>query len=99
MEPTFFGQFSCCIDIDENKYPGETELDTNPGLTLAQTLTLSIGERSFGNFIYSRCYETAHFDFAYMNSSSNRERDPESRSEMDFTRKITIAWNWRLENK
>ena len=26
------------------------------------------------------------------------ERDPESRSEIDLRRKITIAWNWRLKN-
>ena len=32
-------------NIDKNNYPEETELDTNPSLTLAQTLTLSTGER------------------------------------------------------
>ena len=57
--------------LHENNYPEETQLDTNPSLTHAQTLTLSIGERSFGNFIFSRCYETANFNFAYMNSPSN----------------------------
>ena len=29
------------------------ELDTNPNLTLARTLTLSIGERIFGHFTSS----------------------------------------------
>ena len=41
---------SCCINIDKNNYPEEAELDTSPSLTLARTLTLSTGERSFGNF-------------------------------------------------
>ena len=36
------GQGSCCRLLDKNSYPEETELDTNPSLTLAQTLTLSI---------------------------------------------------------
>ena len=35
----------CCLNIDKNNYPEETELDTNPSLTLARTLTLSTGER------------------------------------------------------
>ena len=43
MKPAYFGQCSCCSSIDKNNYPEETELDTNPNLTLAQTLTLSIG--------------------------------------------------------
>ena len=50
MKPAYFGQCSCCINIDKNNYPEETELDTNPSLTLARTLTLSIGERIFGHF-------------------------------------------------
>ena len=45
MKPACFGQCSRCPNIDENNYPEETELDTNPSLTLALTLTLSIGER------------------------------------------------------
>ena len=45
MKSAYFGQCSCDIDIDKNNYPGETELDTNPSLTLARTLTLSTGER------------------------------------------------------
>ena len=45
MKPAYFDQCSCCIDIDKNNYPEET--DTNPSLTLAQTLTLSTGERNF----------------------------------------------------
>ena len=64
------------------------KLYTNPSLTLAQTLTLSIGERSFG-----------HFTFAYMNSLYNLGRDQKSVSELDFRRKFIIAWNWRLKNK
>ena len=53
MKPAYFGQCSCCINIDKNNYPEETELDTNPSLTLARTLTLSTGERNFGHFTSS----------------------------------------------
>ena len=55
MSGTYFreSQCSCCINIDENSYPEETELDTNLSLTLAWTLTLPTGERSFGNFTSS----------------------------------------------
>ena len=42
-----FAQCSYCPNIDKHNYPEETELDTNPSLTLARTLTLSTGERSF----------------------------------------------------
>ena len=87
------------MNIDKNDYPEETELETNPSLTLARTLTLSTGERIFGHFMYSRCYDTTIFNFTYMDSSKNLGKDPESRSEIDFRRKITIVWNWRLENK
>ena len=45
MKPAYFGQCSCCLNIDKSNYPEETELDTNPSLTLARTLTLSTGER------------------------------------------------------
>ena len=45
MKPAYFGQCSYCLNIDKNNYPEETELDTNPSLTLARTLTLSTGER------------------------------------------------------
>ena len=38
------------MSIDKNNYPEETELDTYPSLTLAQTLTVSTGEFSFGHF-------------------------------------------------
>ena len=53
MKPAYFGQCSCCINVDKNNYPGETELDTNPSITPARTLTLSTGERSYGNFTSS----------------------------------------------
>ena len=53
MKPAYFGQCSCCINIEKNNYSEETELDTNPCLTLPRTLTLSTGERSFGNFTSS----------------------------------------------
>ena len=53
MKLAYFGQCSSCINIDKNGYPEETELDTNPSLTLARTLTLSIGERIFGHFTSS----------------------------------------------
>ena len=68
MKPAYFGQCSCCINIEENNHPKETELNINPGLTLAQTLTLSTGECNFGHFTASRCYDTTIFNFAYMNS-------------------------------
>ena len=68
MQPAYFGRCSCCTNIDKNNYPGETELDTNPSLTLGQTLTLSIGERSFGNFTSRRCNDSTIFNFASMNS-------------------------------
>ena len=45
MKPAYFGQRLCCLNIDKSNYPEETELDTNPSLTLARTLTLSTGER------------------------------------------------------
>ena len=67
MKPACFDECSCCINIDENNYPEQTELDTNPSLTLARTLTLSTGERSFGHFMSSRCYDTTIYNFAYMN--------------------------------
>ena len=53
MKPAYFDQCLCCINIDENNFPEETELDTIPSLTLARTLTLSIGERNFGDFTSS----------------------------------------------
>ena len=88
------------MNINKNNYPEETELDTNPSPILAQTLTLSTGERNFGHFISSNCYETTNFNLTCMNSPYNLGRDPESISEIDFRRKITIAaWNWRLKNK
>ena len=99
MKSAYFGQCSCGINIDKNNYTEETELDTNPSLTLARTLTLSTGERISGHFTFSRCYDTTIFNLAHMNSPKNLGRDPESRSEIDFKRKITIAWNWRLKNK
>ena len=58
MKPAYFSQCSYCPNIDKNNYPEETELDTNPSLTLAENLTLSTGERSFGHFTSSRCYDT-----------------------------------------
>ena len=45
MKSAYFGQWLCCLNIDKNNYPEETELDTNRSLTLARTLTLSTGER------------------------------------------------------
>ena len=99
MKPAYFGQCSCCINIDVNNYPEEAELDIKHRLTLARTLTLPTGERSFGNFTSGRYYDTTNLNFAYMNLPSNLGRDPESRSKMDFTQKITIVWKWHLENK
>ena len=93
MKSAYFGQCSCGTNIDKNNYTEETELDTNPSLTLARTLTLSTGERISGHFTFSRCYDTTIFNLANMNSPKNLGRDPESRSEIDLKRKITIAWN------
>ena len=53
MKLAYFGECLCCINIDKNYYPEETELDTNPSLTLARTLTLSTGELNFGNLTSS----------------------------------------------
>ena len=95
MKTAYFGECPFCPNIDENNYPEEKEFDTNPSLTL----TLSTGERSFGHFTSSCCYNTTIVNFAYMNSPKNLGRDPEFRSEIDLRQKITIAWNWRLKNK
>ena len=95
MKPAYFGQCSCCLNIDKNNYPEETELDTNPNSN-----PNPIHWRAyFGHFTSSRCYYTTILIFMYMNSPKNPGRDPESRSEIDLRRKITIAWNWCLENK
>ena len=91
MKPVYFGRCSYCTNIDKNNYPEETELDTNPSLTQAQTLTLSIGELSFGHFTSRRCYDSTIFNFAYMNSLYTLGRDPESTWEVDFRGKFTIA--------
>ena len=45
--------YETSININKNNSPEETELDTNPSLTLARTLTLSSGERSFHHFTSS----------------------------------------------
>ena len=102
MKYAYFGQCSCGININKNNSPEETELDSNPSLILARTLTISTGDRISGHFTFSCCYDTTIFNFAYMNSPKNLGRDPESRSELHLTvwnEKITIAWNWRLNNK
>ena len=92
---SIFGQWSWCINIDKNNCPKENELCTNP----SSSPTLSTDERSFGHFNSSRCYETTIFNFAYMNSAYNLKRGTESKSEIDFRRKFTIAWNLHLEKK
>ena len=90
MKSSYFGQCSCGINIDKNNYPEETELDTNPSLILARTLTQSTGEHISSHFTFSRSYETTIFNFAYMNSPRNLGRDPESRSEIDLKRKSQL---------
>ena len=87
MKPAYLGQYSYCPNIDKNTNPEETELGTNPSLTL----TLSTGECSFGHFTSSRCYDNTIVNFANMNSPKNLGRYPESRSEIDLRRKMTIA--------
>ena len=67
METAYF-QSLYGIDTDRNNYSEQTELETNISLTLAQTLTLCTGERSFGHFNSSHCYDTTIFNFAYTNS-------------------------------
>ena len=87
MKPAYFGQCSCCLNSDKNNYPEETELDTNPSSN-----PNPIHWRAyFGHFTSSRCYDTTILIFMYMNSPKNLGRDPESRSEIDLRRKITIA--------
>ena len=99
MKPAYFGQCSCCINIDKNNYPEETELDTNPSLTLARTLTLSTGERSFGNFTPSLVTTSRFLILCIWIHQKIWGGNPESRSEIGLRWKITIAWNWRLKNK
>ena len=62
----------------KNNYSEETELDTctNPSLTLARTLTLSTGERNFGNFTSRLVTTPLFFNFEFMNSQKNLGRDP-----------------------
>ena len=98
MKTAYFDQCSCCINNDKNNNPEETELDINPSLTLPRTLTLSIGERIFGLFT-SSLVTTPDFLFCVYESTKKMGRDPESRSEINLRRKITIAWKWRLKNK
>ena len=43
MKPAYLGPCPCCMNIDKNNDPEETQLYTNPNLTPAQTLTLSTG--------------------------------------------------------
>ena len=95
MKTAYFGQCSCCLNIDKTNYPEETELDTNP----SSNPNPIHWRANFGRFTSSRCYDTTIFDFMYMNSPKNLGREPESIAEIDLRRKITIAWNWRLENK
>ena len=99
VKRSIWNQHILVINIDINNYPEETELDTNPSIVLAQTLTLSTSERSLGHFTSSRGYDNPIINFAYMNSPYNLGRDPEFRWEMDFTRKTTIVWNWRSGHK
>ena len=88
MKPVYFGQCSCCINIDKNNYHEETELDTNPSLTLARTLTLSTGERSSGHFTsLLRCHEFKFCVYEFTKKSGGGGgggEDPESRSEIDL---------------
>ena len=39
MNLSYFDQYSRYVKIDENKYPEETGLDTDPGLILVRTLS------------------------------------------------------------
>ena len=64
MKTVYFGQCSCCLNIDKNNYPEEMELDTNPSSN-----PNPIHWRAyFGHFTSSRCYDTTIFDCMYMNS-------------------------------
>ena len=90
MKPAYFGQCSCCINIDKNNYPEELELGTNPSLTLARTLTLSIGERRFGHFTYSLVTATRFLILCIWIHQKNLGMDRESRWEIGLRRKIKI---------
>ena len=48
---------------------------------------ISTCERSFDNFASSRCYVNTIFNLPYINSPHNMLRDPDSKSEIDFTQK------------
>ena len=96
MKPAYFGQCSYCLNIDKNNYPEETELDTDPSLTLARTLTLSTGERILA-ILRPVVVTTLRFlIWCIWIHQKNLGRDPESKSEIDSRQKITIAWNWRI---
>ena len=71
MKATYFGQCWCSINIDENNYAEETELETKSSITLVRPLTISTGERTFGQFTSGSCNDTTMFNFAYMNSSKH----------------------------
>ena len=87
MKPAYFSQCSCCINIDKNNYPEEMELDTNPSSN-PNPIHWCV---YFWPFHVQSCDDTTIFNFVYMNSPKNLGRDPESRSEINLRRKITIA--------
>ena len=75
------------MNIDKNNYPEEMELDTNPSLTLARTLTLYTGERNFGNFSSSLVTTPRFLILRIWIHQKNQGRGPESGSEINFRRK------------
>ena len=66
MKLPYHKQYSCQITILRKKYHQKLQLDTNPRLTLAQTLTLSIGDREFDHFTCMRRYVTMISIFEYI---------------------------------
>ena len=91
----YFGQCSYCPNIDKNNYPEETELDTNPSLTLARNLTLSTGERSFG---HSRPVVVTTPRLLILRIWIHQKIWGGSLN-LDQKSQITIAWNWGLKHK
>ena len=90
----YFKQNLCQIGIFANNYNQIMKLDTNPRLTLAQTLTLSTGDRNFDHFTCRHRYVTMISTFGYIFASWNWPRDPEPNH-----LSILFNGNWRTHWK
>ena len=58
MKPAYFDQCSCCINIDKNNHPEETELENNP------SSNPNTSDHNFGHFTFGYGYDTMIFYFA-----------------------------------